>query len=64
VYKKGNLNGVADALFRKPVHSSEVYAATIVQPTWLDKVVDSYSQDSFVQEKLQQLAVDLSCATD
>jgi hypothetical protein len=64
VYKKGNLNGAADALSRKPVHSSEVYAAMTVQPTWLDKVVDSYSQDPFVQEKLQQLAVDPSSATD
>jgi hypothetical protein len=64
VYKNGNLNGAADVLSRKLVHSSEVYAATTVQPTWLDKVVDSYDQDSFVQEKLQQMVVDPSSAPD
>jgi hypothetical protein len=59
-YKKGILNGVADALFRKPDDSSPLMAAIVLKPVWLDKVLDSYTGDSFVQTKMQQLAIDSS----
>ena len=46
-YKKGILNGAADALSRKPVESSQVMAVTTVKPVWLEHVEASYSQDQF-----------------
>jgi len=58
IYKKGALNGAADALSRKPPHSSEVLSVTTIQPVWLDRVVASYSQDPHVQSILQKLVVD------
>jgi hypothetical protein len=58
VYKKGALNGAADALSRMPPHASAVFAITQVQPVWLEHIIASYQNDSFAQEKLQQLACD------
>lgn len=57
VYKKGILNGAAHALSRKPAHSSQVMAVTEVKPAWLDRVMASYAQDSYAQEKFQKIAV-------
>lgn len=57
-YKKGILNGAADALSRKPVESSPLMVATVVQPVWLDKVLDSYKNDSYAQQLIQKLAID------
>lgn len=57
-YKKGIHNGAADALSRKPVDASPLMAATVLKPVWLDNVAASYLSDSFVQQKLQKLAVD------
>jgi hypothetical protein len=45
VYKKGALNGAADALSRKPPNSSEIYSITQVRPVWLEQVVESYRND-------------------
>lgn len=56
-YKKGILNGAADALSRCTNSASEIFTVTQVQPVWFDQVVASYVGDSFVQNKLQQLAV-------
>jgi hypothetical protein len=58
VYKKGALNGAADALSRKPPNSSEVYSITQVQLVWIEQVVESYRNDPFAQETIQKLAVD------
>jgi hypothetical protein len=44
-YKKGALNGAADALSRKPVDTSPVMLATTLKPVWLDRVADSYASD-------------------
>ncbi|XP_051228993.1 uncharacterized protein [Lolium perenne] len=60
-YKKGVLNGAADALSRKPVHSSPLMVATVVQPDWLDKVVDSYKDDSYTSQLIQKLIIDPQC---
>jgi hypothetical protein len=42
IYKKGALNGAADALSRRPPHASVVFAITRVQPVWLEQVIASY----------------------
>lgn len=60
VYKQGALNGAADALSRKPVHSSEVYAIMQGTPVWLESVVASYTNDASAQEKVQKLVLDPS----
>lgn len=57
-YKKGIHNGAADALSRKPVESSQLMAATVMKPVWLERVANSYAQDQFVQQKMQKLALD------
>jgi hypothetical protein len=33
-------------------------AATVIQPMWLDKVLDSYKDDSYAQQLLARLAID------
>lgn len=58
VYKKGILNGAADALSRRPHVDSELYNVSQVQPVWLDQVVASYANDTSALEKIQKLAVD------
>ncbi|KAK1667336.1 hypothetical protein QYE76_055495 [Lolium multiflorum] len=58
MYKKGVLNGAADALSRKPPGSSQVFAITTVQPQWLSRVLDSYGPDDHAQALLQKLSVD------
>lgn len=58
VYKKGILNGVVDALSRKPPHSSQLMAVATVQPTWLTSVQASYVADDQAQQLLQKLAID------
>src|SRR4051812_36907570 len=57
-YKKGILNGAADALSRKPVDSSEVLAISVVKPLWLETVEKSYENDAHVQEIIRKLLVD------
>ena len=58
VYKKGTLNGAADALSRKPPASSQVFAVSTVQPVWLESVLNSYKEDNFAQGLLTKLALD------
>jgi hypothetical protein len=57
-YKKGILNGTADALSRKPVEASPLMAATVLQPVWLDRVAESYLNDEYSQQLIQRLALD------
>jgi hypothetical protein len=52
VYKKDALYGATDALSCKPVHSSELYAVSHVQPAWLAQVLVSYQADLVAQDKL------------
>jgi hypothetical protein len=58
VYKKGTLNGAADALSRKPVTASELMAVTTVKPLWLEQVEASYANDTHAQTLLQKLSLD------
>jgi hypothetical protein len=44
-YKKRIHNGAADALSRKPVHSSQLFSVTTMQPVWLTTVLNSYELD-------------------
>jgi hypothetical protein len=60
VYKKGSENGVVDALSRLPSDYSVESACHVVvssQPKWLEDVVASYSEDTYVKELLAKLAV-------
>jgi hypothetical protein len=59
-YKKGALNGAADALSRKLVDTSPVMMATTLKPVWLDRVAASYASDVQIQQLIQHLAVDSS----
>lgn len=45
IYKKGSENGAADALSRRPISNSSVYALSTVQPAWLQEIVASYTTD-------------------
>lgn len=53
VYKKGTDNHAADALSRRPVSNSSIYAISTVQPAWLQEIVHSYSADPSCQTLLQ-----------
>ncbi|KAK1695873.1 hypothetical protein QYE76_012570 [Lolium multiflorum] len=57
-YKKGILNGAADALSRKPVDSSEVFTVSVIKPVWVESVEQSYEGDAHVQSIIQKLAID------
>lgn len=58
VYKKGILNGAANALSRRPHVDSELYSVSQIQPVWLDQVVASYANDTSALDKIQKLVVD------
>ena len=58
VYKKGNQNGVADALSRKDKNvESLLYVISIIQPYWIAEAMDEWKKHeelcTFIQ-KLQQ----------
>lgn len=55
-YKKGVENRVADALSRKDIASSTVYAITTVQPQWVSEVLDSYKGDLDISKILTATA--------
>ena len=57
IYKKGINNGAADALSRKPVDSSQLFAMTTVKPVWLEAVEASYVGDPYVQGVIQKLSL-------
>jgi hypothetical protein len=52
VYKKGILNGAADALSHKPTEGAKLFSFSTVQPLWLDRVLASYDNDAHVQSLL------------
>ena len=56
VYKKGSENTAADSLSRV-AHTLFSNAITVVQPVWLQEVLNSYATDMIAQQKLQTLAV-------
>lgn len=56
IYKKGKDNIAADALSRAG-HLLALQAVSLVQPRWLQEVVNSYVTDARAQELLSQLAV-------
>lgn len=47
-YKKGKENGAADTLFRRE-EQSELVQMTILQPIWVQDVIESYSRDHTAQ---------------
>lgn len=56
VYHQGTDNRVADALSRYP--GGAYSAISVVQPTWLEFVVASYSQDAHAQSVVTKLSLD------
>lgn len=55
-YKRGVDNIVADALSRMP-SSSQFCALSVVQPIWIQEVINSYTVDPQAQQLLAELAV-------
>lgn len=56
VYKRGKENLAADALSRV-AHLMALQAVSILQPQWVQEVINSYATDSKAQELLSQLAI-------
>ena len=57
-YKKGIENRVADALSRvQTQHNPEILAVSLLQPVWLQELVDSYSSDPPTSKFLATLAI-------
>jgi hypothetical protein len=56
LYNKGKDNLAADALSRV-AHVMHMQAVFVVQPFWIQEVVNSYQTDQFAQDLLAQLAV-------
>lgn len=59
-YKQGVDNKVADALSHMPPANSELLAVSVVTPSWLHEMVDSYQGDSKAQDLLRSLATQKS----
>jgi len=57
IYKQGVENRAADALSRKPAHSSSCAALSVCSPLWLDEVAASYEGDSHAQSIIARLVV-------
>jgi hypothetical protein len=55
-YKKGITNAAADALSRCP-HSADLLAISSVVPSWLDKLVMGYSDDSETKKLWTELSI-------
>jgi hypothetical protein len=55
IYRKGKENIAADALSRV-AHLFTLQAVSVVQPAWVQEVLNSYATDSQAQQLLQQLA--------
>jgi hypothetical protein len=56
VYRKGKENLAADALSRV-AHLHTLQAVSVVQPDWVQEVLNSYTTDPRAQQLLQQLAI-------
>lgn len=57
LYKKGPENGVADALSRRSHDSSQLQAISTIAPSWMDKMVQGYTNDTQAQELITQLTI-------
>ena len=57
MYKKGSDNSTADALSRKPHADSQLLTISCAQPSWIDEVVRSYTNDPKAQELRCQLTL-------
>jgi hypothetical protein len=55
-YNKGSDNTPADALSRIG-HAFDLAAVSVIQPAWIQEVLNSYVVDPFSQQLLQELAV-------
>jgi hypothetical protein len=63
IYQKGVDNRAIDALSRKPsyiVHVADCNAIPVVQPKWLEEVIQSYDVDPYPTEVLAKLMIDSS----
>jgi transposase InsO family protein len=58
VYKKGSDNRVADALSRRSHHEASCLAISVSAPSWVARVVDSYSEDAHATQLLAKLSLD------
>jgi len=56
IYKKGKDNIVADALSRVG-HMMAIQAVSLVQPAWIQEVLNSYTIGTQAQQLLQRLAI-------
>jgi len=56
IYKKGKDNIAVDALSRV-AHMMALQAVSVVQPAWVQEVLNSYTTDSRAQQLLQRLAI-------
>jgi hypothetical protein len=56
IYKKGKDNIAADALSRVG-HMMAIQVVSIVQPTWVQELLNSYTTDSQAHQLLQRLAI-------
>jgi hypothetical protein len=56
IYKQGKDNLVADALLRV-AHLMALHAVSVVQPQWVQEVLNSYATDTHAQQLLTQLAI-------
>jgi hypothetical protein len=56
IYKQGKENLAADALSRV-AHLMSLQAVSVVQPQWMQEVLNSYATDSHAQQLLSQLAL-------
>lgn len=57
-YKKGSENSATDALSRMPSSpNQEVFATSVVQPTWLQQFIDHYPKDPAVSKLLASLTL-------
>jgi len=55
-YRKGKKNMVADALSRV-AHMLAIQAVSVVQPQWVQEVLNSYTTDPHAQQLITQLSV-------
>ncbi|WVZ95116.1 hypothetical protein U9M48_040918 [Paspalum notatum var. saurae] len=58
IYKKGSDNRVADALSRCPAPNAHCAAISTGVPSWINEVLDSYTNDSSATDLLTKLSVD------